>query len=324
LTFGAPLLLLTLLVIPAFAALRIVLARRSARYPIAFTNLPLLAEAAEASHVGSVRRLVPIAMLLLALAVAGAALARPEVGKTVVQKQSVVVMLVDLSGSMEATDVKPTRIAAAIQAMQGFVHGLPSESRIGLVSFSSQPTVIAIPTTDHESIAASLPYLAPNGATALGDGLSAAVTVVEQSIGGPARLARSAGTPGAIVLLSDGAQNRGTIQPDEAARRAKAAGVPVYTIAYGTPHGTVRFEGYPQKFPAPPDPATMRSIASITGGKTFSARSATQVVGVFKNLGSVLGRRHEERKLGSWFDLVAGFALLGAALSARAFGPIFH
>ncbi len=232
-------------------------------------------------------------------------------------------MLVDVSGSMQATDIKPSRLVAAVTAMQVFVNRLPAQSKIGLIAFSTQPQVIALPTLDHESVLAALEYLSPNGATALGDGLTTAIQVIRASeASGQARKQPdAAGSPGAIVLLSDGAQNRGTVQPLQAALRAKAADIPVYTIAYGTPGAKVTFEGFTQKIPVPPDPRTMDAIARITGARTFTAQTAGQASSIYSHLGSSLAREHEHRALTSWFAVAAMIILVGAALASRVFGP---
>ncbi len=255
-------------------------------------------------------------MLLLGLAAAGVAVARPQVETTVADKHSVVVMLVDVSGSMEATDVRPSRIVAAANAMRGFVSRLPPQADVGLVEFSTEPQVIALPTTDHERILDSLEYLAPNGATAIGDGLTTAIAVIKQS--GVGREWRSARSDRASLRRGAGS---GTVLPAKAAARAKAAGVPVYTIAFGTPGGKVSFEGFPYPVPVPPDPQTMDMIAKVTGGRTFTAQTASQATSVYKGLGTSLAREHKEQVLTAWFALAAAIIFAGAALLSRIVGP---
>jgi Ca-activated chloride channel family protein len=120
--------------------------------------------------------------------------------------------------------------------------------------------------------------------------------------------------PAAIVLLSDGAQNRGVLQPLQAAANAKAAGIRVYTVALGTPGGQVSFGFglYVNHIPVPPDPPTMRAIAKATGGKTFTARSATSAAHIYKSLGSSLGRQQKNRSIDSWFAAASAGLLLAA------------
>ena len=320
-SFASPYLLLTLLVVPLVAAFAFFIRRRQARYAVSFTNIDVLARAVRPRHERSLRRLTPLILLLVGLALAGAAVARPAVKTTVVDRQAVVVMLVDVSGSMEATDVAPSRMDAAVRAMRGFIDRLPPQADLGLVEFSTEPQVIAVPTTDHERVLSSLEYLSPNGATALGDGIGTAVTVIKSTgVYRQARRQQGGGAPGAIVLLSDGAQDRGTSTPAQAGRLAKAAGIPIYAIAFGTPTGKVRFEGY-GTVKVPPDPGTMTQLARITDGRAFNARTAAQAASVYNGLGSALDRRHKERALTSWFALAAAVVLIGAGLLSRVFGP---
>jgi Ca-activated chloride channel homolog len=260
--------------------------------------------------------------MLLALTFAAAALARPRLETSKVERHAVVVMLVDVSGSMQAKDVAPTRIAAAIAAMHTFVQKLPPGVKVGLVEFSDEPTVINLPTENHEDVIEALQLLTPQGATALGDGLGTAIGVVRQALGPVGRAhARGAYVPGAIVVLSDGAQNRGTLTPRQAALLAKKAGIRVYTVAFGTPNGTVRFADLPGVYPVPPDPATLNMISAITGGKTFSARTADEATSIYGNLGSTLGRESSQVELTSWFSVAAGVLLVAAIAGGLALGP---
>jgi Ca-activated chloride channel family protein len=321
-SFASPYLLLTLLLVPLIAAAAVIVRRRRGRYAVSFTNVDVLARVAGSGRSRSTLGLIPLALLLLGLAVAGVATAKPELKTTVAEKQAVVVMLVDVSGSMQATDVHPTRIQAAVNAMQGFVARLPAQADVGLVEFSDQPQVIALPTTDHEQVLQSLPYLTPNGGTALGDGISTAVAVIKSTgvYAAVRRLQGSTDPAGAIVLLSDGAQNRGTATPEAAANEARAAGIPIYAIAFGTPTGKVAFPGY-GAITVPPDPQTMKQLARITGGRAFDVETAAQAASVYNGLGTEVGRVHSRRALAAWFAVAAAIVLAGAALLSRVFGP---
>jgi len=315
-SFSDPLLLLALLVVPAALVYAIVVDRRRSRYPVAFTNLDLLAGLVRQRR--SLRRWVPLALLLLALACAATALARPKARLSVPENNGTVVLVIDVSGSMRANDVEPTRLDAAVAAMRTFIDRLPPRFKVGLVAFSSEPEVLAPPTRDRELVREALGYLTPEAGTAIGDGLETAVKLVKNSLA-QAGYRRKAGqpVPAAIVLMSDGAQNRGVLQPIDAARNAKAAGIKVYTVALGTPTGVVSFGFglYVNSIPVPPDPATMRLIADETGGTTFSARSAERLVNIYKTLGSSIGHTTELREITSWFAIAsAGFLL--AALGA--------
>jgi Ca-activated chloride channel family protein len=311
--FQSPYFLLALLAIPAAIVFAVVVDRRRARYPVAFTNLELLAGLVETRRPW--RRLVPLALFLLALALAASALARPRTHLTVPEDNATVVLLVDVSGSLRANDVEPTRLDAAISAMRTFLDKLPSRFKVGLVAFSSEPEVLSQPTRDRQVVRDALSYLQPEAGTAIGDGLDVATRLALSSL-------RSDGierkdnenVPAAVVLLSDGTQNRGRLQPSEAAQRARSAGVRVYTVALGTPEGVVSFGFglFVNSIPVPPDPPTMRAIARATGGKTYTADTSTKLSSVYRTLGSSIGRRTELREITSWFAAGAAVLLIGA------------
>jgi Ca-activated chloride channel family protein len=317
-SFTNPLLLLVVLIVPLVLLLAIVVDRRRARYPVTFTNLELLAGVVQARR--SWRRWVPLAFLLVALACASAALARPKARLTVPENNGTVVLVIDVSGSMRASDVEPTRLDAAVSAMRTFLDRLPPQFKVGLVAFSSEPEVLAAPTRDRELVREALGYLTPEAGTAIGDGLQVAVKLVQSSLA-RAGFQRRPGQqlPAAIVLMSDGAQNRGLLQPLQAARNAKSAGLKVNTVALGTPGGVVSFGFglYTNSIPVPPDPTTMRLIANATGGSTYSARSAERLSNIYKSLGSSIGRKTQSREITSWFAAAAAVFLLGAVGTGR-------
>jgi len=194
-----------------------------------------------------------------------------------------VVLVVDVSGSMKAQDVKPTRLGATTAAMRAFVDRLPDDVGVGLVAFSSDAKVVQAPTLDRARVRRALASLEPLAGTALGDGLAAATALATRESGRY--------LPAAIVLESDGAQNRGRTMPLQAARLAKAAGIPVYGIALGKPDGTVEF-GYGlfvNSIPVPPDAPTVRSIARATGGAAFVARDAAALDAAYRRIAARLG-----------------------------------
>jgi Ca-activated chloride channel homolog len=317
-SFSSPLYLLTLLVVPAVLVVGLLVDRRRSRYPLAFTNLDVLATVVEQRR--SVRRWVPLALLLLALACAATALGRPRAQLSLPQNNGTVIFLVDVSGSMSANDVEPTRLDAAVTAMQTFLDRLPPKFKVGLVTFSSEPEVIAPPTRDRQLIRDALGYLTPEAGTALGDGLHTAVQLAVTSLAKDG-VTRTPGKnlPAVIVLESDGAQNRGVLQPLQAAQQAKAAGIRVYGVALGTPNGVVSFGFglYTNSIPVPPDPATVRQIAATTGGKAYTARTADRLVNVYKSLGSSIGHKTEKREITSWFAAASAMLLLGALGTGR-------
>ncbi len=312
-TFASPYFLLVLLVVPVVAALAVWLDRRRARYAVVFTNLDVLASVATPRR--RLVRWVPLVLFLLALAFASAALARPRASVSEPDQRATLVLLVDVSGSMRASDVKPSRLGAAQAAMTLFADKVPKQVKIGLVSFSTSPNVLVIPTADRGVLHEGIDLLAPEAGTAIGDGLGVAVQVAQSSLGSTRRGADGK-VPAAIVLLSDGAQTRGVLSPQQGAERARAAGIRVYTIALGTDHGTLSFPqfgggfgfGGGGRFPVRPDPVTLGMIARVTEGKAFRAKSASSVSAIYRQLGSSIVQRHSTREVSSWF--VGGAALL--------------
>jgi Ca-activated chloride channel homolog len=332
-SFGHPFLLLTLLAVPLAIGLYLLAERRRMRYAVTFTNLDVLASVAAGR---SLRRYVPPALFLLALATLCVALARPHRSTLVASDQATIILVVDVSGSMHATDVKPTRLGAAQEAVRTFLERVPKRVRVGLIAFSSEPQIAAPPTTNRDVVRASLDeldFLQGYGGTAIGDALAAAVELGKQAVPGAGRqtIAFTATKPNSLVsilFLSDGKQTRGALQPLQGAQLAKAAGIPVYTVALGTPNGVLYpFAGgfggggagaVPRRIPVPPDPATLSAIAKLTGGKFFAARSADAVQSAYKELGSKLGRVPGHKEVTNELLALAALVLIAAGvLSAR-------
>jgi Ca-activated chloride channel homolog len=307
-SFAAPLFLLGLLAVPLGAALHVLAQRRRRRYAVRFPGTPVAAVAAPVTP--RWRRHVPAALLALAAAGLVLALARPEATVAVPVEQASVVLVMDVSGSMEAADVAPDRLRAARSAAEDFLDEAPDELRVGLVEFSDTSRTLQAPTTDHEQVRAALAGLAAGGGTATGDGLDAALGAFEAAQGEDR-------PPAAVVLLSDGAATAGR-DPIEVAREARAQEVPVYTVALGTPDGVVQ-----GNLRVPPDPEAMREIAAASGGQAFEASDGDQLAAVYERLGSQLGTREETREVTAAFA-AAGILLLGAALvgSVRGFGRL--
>lgn len=316
-----PLALLALLAIPLVLGIVLAAERRRARYAVRFTNLDVLAAVAERS--GRWRQRLPLALALLALVLLAAALARPHVAVSAPREQATIVLVIDTSGSMMATDVKPTRLAAAQAAVRAFLDKVPKSFRVGIVSFSTDPQVVAPPTTDRELLGEALDYLSFGFRTAIGDAIERAVQLSRETLraqgdgGAPSSPSEQGGRPlAAVLLLSDGYQNWGQLQPLQAAQRARARGVPVYTVALGTPDGVLirDWGGERRVIPVPPDPETLRAVARTTGAQAFEARSAERLKTVYERLGSRLGRVKEDRETTAWF--IGG----GAVALALAFG----
>ena len=324
-SFASPYFLIALLLVPLVLGLAIWFDRRRARYAVAFTNLDLLASVV-AKRRRPWRRWIPLALFLLALAAASTALARPRAKVSVTSSQATVVLLVDVSGSMRANDVKPTRLGAAQHAMAVFSDKVPRKVRIGLVSFSTGPDVLVSPTVDRGVLQEGIDLLSPEAGTAIGDGLGVAVQVVKSSVADAPR-GKDGKLPGAIVLLSDGAQTRGILTPMQGAALARNAGIRVFTVVLGTDHGTLGFGpfggygfGNGRRFPVRPDPVTLAAIANATDGQTFRATTAEKVASIYKQLGQSIAHHDTTREVSSWFAGLAALLLIGSLAVARLTG----
>jgi Ca-activated chloride channel family protein len=328
-TFGHPYLLASLLVIPLAIGIYLLAERRRMRYAVSFTNIDVLASVAGGR---SWRRYVPPVLLLLALASLCIAVARPHRPTMIPSDRATVILVVDISGSMSSTDVKPTRLEAAQAAVRKFLDHVPPRVRVGLIAFAGDPQVAAPPTTDRQVLRDSLDqigFLRGFGGTAIGDALAAAVDLAKPAIPGkPQTIANVTPKPGSslatILFLSDGKQTRGTLQPLEGAQRAKDAGIPVYTIALGTPTGTVTGSfgfGQQRTIPVPPDPTTLHAIADLTGGKFYNAQTAESVSSAYTHLGSLIGRIPGRIEVTNQFLALAALLLIAAGVLSALWSP---
>lgn len=310
-SFGSPLLLASLVVPLAAFAAYLWLERRPSRQAILFPNLSVLAAVGGRS---SWKRHLVAGLILATLTLLCIAVARPRVVVASAADRATVVLVVDVSVSMNATDVAPTRLEAARTAITAFVDRVPARIKVGLVAFSDEPIVMTTPTTDRRMLRAGIASLQPGYGTAIGDAVARAVDLVRSSAG--AGSSSSATKAGAVVLLSDGAQTRGLLQPNEGARLAKVAGVPVYTIALGTLSGTVTVnrDGFDVVVPVPPDRATLARIAEATGGSAFEVTDGTRLAAVYQRLGRVVARTPKPR------EVTAAFVAFAAALLAGGIG----
>jgi Ca-activated chloride channel family protein len=297
-TFLSPWWLLLLVPVLVLAVAYVWQQRRRSRYAVRFASLPMLERLAPRRP--GWRRHVPAALLLLAFVGLALAVARPEADVRVPRKNATVIVAIDVSISMRATDVQPSRLQAASAAARRFVQGLPDEINVGLVTFSGSTAVRAAPTTDHEEVENALSSLTLSTRTAIGEG-------VFTSLGEIAATAAKYGqkkVPATVVLLSDGTNTTGRT-PQEAAAAAREAGVPVSTIAYGTQTGTVELDG--QLVPVPVDTETLATLAEETDGRAYTAQTSDELNGVYDDIRSSVGFRSEHREITQWF---AGLALL--------------
>ena len=322
-----PGLLWTLLLVPVALAAYLFAQRRRSRYTVRFTNLDLLANVVSAKP--GWRRHVPPAFYLLALAALMVSLARPQAMAMVPKEQATIVLVMDVSGSMNATDVQPTRLVSSQRAATTFIEQLPEKFRVGIVSFASTAQTLTRPTTDRAAVYEAVASLHAEGATAMGDGIERAQYVkrppTRPSTASAARQAPAppsgsgADAPLVVLLLSDGANTQGRTQPMEAAADAKALGVPVFTIALGTDQGMVDVPdetGNLRRIPVPPDELTLQRIAETTGARFFAAPSSRDLKNVYRELGSKIGFIREKQEITVVFAATGLlFLVAGAAMS---------
>jgi Ca-activated chloride channel family protein len=250
------------------------------------------------------RRHLPPALLAAAALAMAVALARPEATIAVAVERASVILVTDKSGSMAADDVSPTRLEAARNAAESFLDRVPDSLLVGFVAYASTPEAAVEPTVDHDAISRTLAELSPAGGTATGDALNVALDRLE------ARKEDGRVPPSAIVLLSDGKTTEGA-DPLSAAQRAGRLRVPVYTVALGTPDGVVPGGPFGQPIPVPPDPATLRAIATTSGGRSFEVEDAGELDRVYEDLGSQIGTRKEQREVSAAFAAAGLLLLLG-------------
>jgi Ca-activated chloride channel family protein len=322
-SFAEPVLLAGFILLPLAMLAYGALQRRRRRESSAWANAALVPNLTT-SRPGWRRHLPPL-LLLLALAALVLALARPQRTVAAPQRAANIVMVTDVSGSMNATDVSPDRLSAAIQAAKTLTDKVPATFRLGLVTFSDFAEQRVAPTTDRAQIKGALDQLVAEGGTAMGDGLErglfAARTPVPNANGtGVRRL------PSVIVLLSDGKNTSGTRDPVEVAREAGRAHIPIFAIALGTEAGEVELRdsfGFLQRVQVPPDTETLKEIARVSGGKSYTATETDKVKEIYANLGTRLSSRDEKREVTAAFAGGAIVLLVAAgALSLRWFGRL--
>ena len=318
-SFASPWSLLWLIAIPVVVGLYLLRERRRERYAGRWGTpglLPNLVDRAPGR-----RRHLPVAILLVSLAALIVGVARPHANLTVGREEATVLIAVDTSRSMGATDVYPTRLAAAQNAANRLVDRVPKKFRIGVVSFSSRAQLGVAPTEDRSLVRQAIATLKPGEGTAIGDAV-----LLSARLGLRQRTSDGVVPPTAVLLISDGARDGGRTAPRAAAQRARALHVPVYTVALGTPNGTVRHPlpgGYTEILRVPPSPATMQLIARTSGGQFLRTTTDKQLRKVYEDLGSRLGHKTISREI---TDLFAGGAgaliLVGTGLSVLWFRKV--
>ena len=308
-TFDWPVGLLALLAVPAAIGAYVVLDRRRASNAARFAT-PALFPNVVARSPGRLRHL-PAAVLLVGLAALLTGFARPHANLSVKREEATVVLALDVSRSMTATDVHPTRLAAAQAAARSFLDQVPDAYRVGVVTFATRAHVATPPTADRNVAVDALSEIRSGEGTALGEAIELSLRAARSVPGTESREP----PPASILLISDGAQTQGEVTPAQAARRARAAGVPVSTILLGTPDGVVERTlpgGYRERIRVPPDPAALREVATASGGEFFQVVDARRLRSVYEELGSRLGHRTKRA------EITVAFAGVGMALFVAA------
>jgi Ca-activated chloride channel family protein len=317
-SFSAPLVLLALVAIPFLIRWYVGEQRRRGRAARAFAA-PALTESVTPRRPGW-RRHAPMLVFLIAVAVLIVAAARPQETVAVPVQSAAVMLANDISDSMKATDIRPSRLGAAQQADRRFLAGVPSSVEVGSLAFARHPAVLQSPTSDLAQTRAAIASLHPGGGgTAIGDAIQTALRTLN-AVRGP----NGKRPPGAIVLLSDGGSNFGTSAVG-AAQQARAQHVPVYTIALGTAHGTIRGEqnGRVTTLPVPVSADELGRIAAASGGRSYSAADSGKVSQVYTHLAKQIGHKNVKREITA---SVAGgglvLLLIGSGLSLMWFGRL--
>ncbi len=310
--FSTPWWLLLLVVVAVLAVGYLVLLRRRRRDTVRFTNLELLDRVAP-RRPGWYRHL-PAAALITALAVLTIALAGPQAEARVPRNRATVVLVIDVSLSMQATDVAPTRFAAAQSAAKAFADQLTPGVNLGLVAFAGTAAVLVSPTVERDPVKRAVDGLRLAESTATGEAIFAAMQSVETFSQAIAGVTDEGPPPARIVLLSDGKQTVPGIDAEDdprgsftAARAAREAQIPVSTISFGTAYGAIELTPGEME-PVAVDDESMRMIADLAGGQFFTAASEQELRQVYAELGEQIG--YEVRQVDVSRPWLAGGALL--------------
>ena len=347
-----PRLLILLGLVPLLIVVYVLILQRRRRFAVRYSSLALVREAM--TRQSSWRRHIPFALFLLALASLVVAVGRPVMVVTVPTDQTTIILTIDVSGSMRSRDVYPSRLMAAENAALNFVQHQKPGTQIGLVAFSNFAEEIQQPTTDQEALQAAIESLTTGRRTAIGSGIlkaidsiaevdkSIAPSITDSSTGvEPTPVPKGDYAPDIIVVLTDGVSNTGPL-PVDAAKQAVDRGIRIYTIGFGTANGSPDggqgggFGGgnnssngtqnngglgggngfFGGGFRMGIDDAVLKQVADMTGGKYYSATSATELENVFQSLPTYLIIKHETSEISVLFAAAGGvLALLAIGLS---------
>jgi Ca-activated chloride channel family protein len=315
-SFTWPLVLVGLAVLPLLVVAYAWTERRRVRAQAAFGNPDLLPNVVERAP-GRLRYL-PLVLLLVALGAMIVGVARPHATVKVPREEATVILAMDVSRSMKADDIEPTRLEAARAAAKAFLAQVPEKFRVGVVAFATRAAVGVPPTEDRALVEQALDTLTPGEGTAIGDAVALSI-----ELGQKEKTEDGTTPPRTILLISDGARDGGRVEPAEAAAEAKRLGIPVHTVLVGTPDGVVEETlpgGFRRLTRVPPNPQTLEQLAAVTEGEFFTALDDEGLRTVYEELGSRLGEREELREITDVFAAgAAALLLVGGALSAFLF-----
>ncbi len=314
-------LLWLLLLVPVLIIAYILMQRRQHKYALRYSSLSLVKDALGRGP--GIRRHIPPVLFLIGLTAMIVALARPVATVMLPSQQGTVILTVDVSGSMRADDLKPTRLEAAKAAARAFVEKQPPNVRIGVVSFSDSAAIVQAPTKDREAVLAAINRLAHQRRTAIGSGILTSLDAIfEQPVARPTPppgdfivpfeptptptpVPQGTYAPAVVVLLSDGVSNTGP-RPLDIVAQASNRGVRIYTVGVGSPEGAVlRTDGFSMRVRL--DEETLKSIADKTGAQYFKADTETDLRNIYENLSTRLVFKAEQTELTAMFT---GFAVL--------------
>jgi Ca-activated chloride channel family protein len=331
-----------LLLLPLLVLLYVWLLKRRKKTAVAWSSLAVIKEAMGTQRLW--RRHVPPILMLLALATLIVAGARPTAVLTLPMVEQTVILAMDVSGSMRATDVEPNRLVASQNAAKAFIAELPKAVRVGVVSFAGTAAIVQPPTLSREDVTAAIDRFQLQRATAIGSGLILSLAAIFPDAGidlsqvtGARLMPRSLGEPpkekeftpvepgsynsAAIILLTDGQRTTGPDSMD-AARMAADRGVKVYTVGIGTKEGdTIGFEGWSMRVRLDED--TLKQVAMATRAEYFYAGNAVDLKKVYQSLGSRLSAQKKETEITALFAAAGALLmLLAAGLSVWWFGRV--
>jgi Ca-activated chloride channel family protein len=317
-SFSSPFVLVGLIAVPVLGVWYLAQQRRRRAVAAAFAA-PLLTESVAPRRPGW-RRHAPMLVFVTAIALLIAAAARPQRTVAVPVNSAAIMLATDISSSMSATDVKPSRLGAAQKAASRFISRVPASVQVGVLEFARRPVLLQSPTTNHPLAQGAIAGLrAGGGGTAIGDAITTALHVLTT-------LPRKEGKrpPGAIVLLSDGSSNVGP-GPVAAAQQAKADHIAIYTISLGTPNGTIPIKkrGQTVTTPVPVSSQELAQIAQASGGQAYAAANSSKASAVYAHLAVALGHRQVKREITA--DVAGGglvLLLVGGAMTLLWFGRI--